>query len=346
MSSVNASQNQQEIGTALAGRPPRDAVVQRAARSNDLVAQMPLGAKGNSGVEPLFRATDQRRAERADNWFDAQVKRGRHEQFGIPRDLTPELAERLIKQNPHNRRLSRVNIEKIKRDIVNGAYVLNGETIIISQDGHMNDGQHRCVAVVETGMTVRTAFWFGADRDSRFSVDMGTARTAAHFLEMKTNVANTTGVATCCKWLLQIERHGAIEGRPDRIPTKQEIIEWWHDHRDVEDSVSSVPCNTSRVGGANAIATAHYCFKQIDPVAADYFVQRLIKGDQLQTGNPIYVLRETLTREYLKSQKSARDVGLTPNNRVELLFRAWNSMRAGGRVRQIKIMGGPLPKLR
>lgn len=298
----------------------------------------------SSNVDPLFRSADKRKAERADNWFEAQLAAGRREPFGIVGDLTPELAEKLLASNPNNRKLSRTTVDKMKRDIEAGNWELNGETIIVSEDGSLNDGQHRCTSVVETGRVIKTAFWFGATRASRMTVDTGAVRTVGNFLEMR-GVQNSKTVAACCNWLIQLERTGSISPAPDRTPTKQEQLEWWQSNRNIEDSVSFVANGSDKVGGRSLLAVAHFTFQQIDPVAADYFIQRLIKGDGLMANDPIWKLREQLISKYVQMRDGKRGGRLTPAEKFSAIVQAWNAKRTGRRTVRITFKGD-IPKIR
>jgi len=70
--------------------------------------------------------------------------------------ITPEMAEKLLENNSHNRKLNIRRLNKFKRDIINGMWLYNGESIIVSKTGKLIDGQHRLVAVVETGIPIET----------------------------------------------------------------------------------------------------------------------------------------------------------------------------------------------
>ena len=310
-----------------------------------MLQQQQSQAKSNGLTEPLFRAADPRKAERADHWFDAQLAQARKAPFGIVGDLTPELAEKLLARNPHNRNLSRLSVERMKRDIDHGQWELNGETIIVASDGKLNDGQHRCTAVVESGRTIKTAFWFGAARESRMTVDTGSARTVGHFLSMQ-GVSNSNNVAACCHWLMQLEDTDDVADTPERRPTKQELLDWWAANRNVEDSVNFVTASKSgKLGGRSVLAAAHWWLVQVDRVSADYFIQRLLNGDGLKETSPIYKLREYLTDQYVKARASHQPHRLTTANKLELIFTAWNCFRSGRRMPRPQVTGR-IPKVR
>ncbi len=54
---------------------------------------LPARDNGNGDMGFVFRVADKRKADRADHWFDAQVRKGLKEAFGVVGDLTPEGVE-------------------------------------------------------------------------------------------------------------------------------------------------------------------------------------------------------------------------------------------------------------
>ena len=65
----------------------------------------------------------------------------------LSRKITPKDAADLLKLNTDNRSQRKGNIERIKRDIKNGQYLLNGDTIVISTENVLLNGQHRLEAI-------------------------------------------------------------------------------------------------------------------------------------------------------------------------------------------------------
>jgi len=73
--------------------------------------------------------------------------------------ITPEKAKELLENNAENqRKINKQRIKKYAEDMKNGSWVYNGETIIVSKSGKLIDGQHRLMAVVESGCEIETAF--------------------------------------------------------------------------------------------------------------------------------------------------------------------------------------------
>lgn len=99
--------------------------------------------------------------------------------------VTPELARRLIeKSNYGNRKVRTGVVKKYAKIMKNGDWRFSPETISISKSGRLLNGQHRMLAVIESGITCRFLFATGFE-DEVFSVlDRGAVRSRADALKI------------------------------------------------------------------------------------------------------------------------------------------------------------------
>lgn len=270
------------------------------------------------------------------SWFDANV--GKSSLAGVFFEtvtLTPAMAKVLLEANPANRTVKDTVIEKYAVDIANGQWALNGESIKISRDGFLNDGQHRCRAVIHAGMPIRTIVGFGFDRDSRLTLDQGAVRTPGDYLSMD-GYQHARELAAVASLVWQYDLRASISRQGYFRPTKQQIQGFVGECAlALTESIVAVPRKGSnKVGGHSLLAFCHFVFAKKDKGAADYFIKKLVVGDSLKTNDPIYVLRERLIN----------DSRLRMEERAELIFRTWNSYRLGKKASIVKILG-QLPKL-
>jgi len=98
--------------------------------------------------------------------------------------ITPEMAEEMLKKNIGNRKINQANVNRIAADMATGNYRLNGETIKVSSNGEILDGQHRLLAAVKSGMTFRTYIVYNVERESIGTIDMGKGRSVADSLNV------------------------------------------------------------------------------------------------------------------------------------------------------------------
>lgn len=90
--------------------------------------------------------------------------------------LTPLWALRLLGANLNNRRMNKAHVEKLAAAMRAGEWALNGETIKVSKTGNLLDGQHRCAAVVKSGVTISVLLVTGCDDHIFRTIDKGRAR--------------------------------------------------------------------------------------------------------------------------------------------------------------------------
>ena len=78
--------------------------------------------------------------------------------------LTPPLAESWLEQNTFNRKVSRHTVSRYAHDMKSGAWTLNHQGIAFDENGVLVDGQHRLMAVIESGAEVDMMVTWGASR--------------------------------------------------------------------------------------------------------------------------------------------------------------------------------------
>ncbi|SCB30532.1 hypothetical protein GA0061101_106121 [Rhizobium lusitanum] len=269
-------------------------------------------------------------------WLDERIAKSK---FGVVSeviDLTPAMARVMLARNPGNRKLSSIIVENYARDMANGAWAFNGEPIIISNDGKLNDGQHRCEAVLASNTAIRVVLIIGPDRESRLTVDQGKTRMTGDYLGMNGHV-DSVALAAAAKFVWQHVNHSFITQTQAFRPTKMEVLSFVEDHPSVAESLAAIPSKGSdAVGGRAILAFAHWTFTRVSgkPEAVSMFMDALIKGSNLVPRSPILYARNRLMSERGR---------LKPNEKAELIIRAWNASRRGDKVSNLPIKGGALP---
>ena len=121
--------------------------------------------------------------------------------------LTPEYAAKLLQNNPTNRPISDATVSRYERIIRRGEWVINGEAIIVFSNGALGDGQHRCIAVQKTGVTVDTILITGIDPDTFPTINGGKTRGASDVLAMSGEL-NTVRLSAAARAYLQTQLTG------------------------------------------------------------------------------------------------------------------------------------------
>lgn len=271
-------------------------------------------------------------------WIDKQVALAKTE--GVITkivDIGPPLARALLNRNPGNRKVSAPTVDSYARDMMHDAWQFNGEPIIISSDGMLNDGQHRCEAIIKANKDVRLLMVIGVDRETRTTLDQGKIRTTADYLAMEGH-ANAVPLAAMAGYAWQYTKLGRLAINSHERPTKSEVLEFLQEHPNLATSFQMVKRKENRaIGGHAIVGVAHWIFsKKVGKIAADQFAISLAEGANLAKGSPILYVRNRLINNGTR---------LRPNEKLELLIKAWNAYRQDETITSFGVTGGKLPKV-
>lgn len=270
-------------------------------------------------------------------WLDEQLSKAQRKPIAVISTLTPELAYVLLQNNQGNRPIRPKKVAEYARDMECGRWDLNGETISISVDGMLNNGQNRCTAVIKSGVSIEIVFVIGVTRDSRLTVDQGIARTTGNYLSMS-GIQNSNKVAAMASLIWQYENFGEL--RRKQAGTKSEIRDAAIRHGEEIDmslhAVGKFKISHSQVTFSHWLLM-HQIGKSCEDKINEFF-EKLTKGHNLDIGDPILYCRNRL-------MNIISSVDSEPNPRVELVMRAWN-LWVGGKtnIRQIPLSGN-MPKI-
>jgi hypothetical protein len=235
------------------------------------------------------------------------------------------MARALLRRNSTNRAIVATGVKQWSAALRKGDWQVNGEPIIVSDTGELNDGQHRLTAVVLTGIPMPTLIVFGVARDSRKTVDGGHKRTAGHVLgmlgvtHMNLRLGTTLGVHRSTQ---EIERE--LAEYPDLAVVRQASYKFAREFRQSSGTMQAL----------------HHMMWRRDPERADRFFQMLADGIGLtERTNPISRLRQRLTENLAGKAK------LPQQEVAAITIKAWNSYRLGKSVTQLRwTTGGDAPE--
>jgi len=291
-----------------------------------------------SNAQQLSDAALRTEIAEATAWIDERIRRAKNGIVAEVVTLTPALAAVLLERNKDNRNILAGTVKRLVTDILAGAWMLNGESIIVASNGQLNDGQHRCKAVLEAGKAIETMIVFGPKRESRFTTDTGGVRSVGNFLAMNGHT-DVNALASLASHVWQYRKFGFLSTGGASRPTKSESLRTIEHYRDLPDSLSFVGVKNARaLSSPSMLAFCHWAIRQYgNPDAADVFMRRLIEGANLRKGDAVLYCRNRLIEMRGKIR--------SPNDRAELIFRAYNFERRGEKCYRITIAGGKLPNL-
>ena len=233
--------------------------------------------------------------------------------------IGPTEAEALLGKNTHNRSVRADRVHTMARDMNHGQWVLNGETIKVGST-RLIDGQHRLLAVIESGATVEMMVIRGLPDDTQATVDIGTKRQLADTLALAGEEnAHNLAAAVRYAWYFDNFREPKKFGVN---PSVNELGSWLDRNPEIRQSLHwGRQASTSVVRYIPSVGTAlHYLMARLDHQAAGDFWDALADGTE-KPGSPVYALREVLLRDLSAPHR------MSIRHRSALTIKAWNAMR-------------------
>lgn len=243
------------------------------------------------------------------------------------RKITPAIAERMLKNNTANRPIVERKLKQYSKDMREDKWLVTNDAITFNTDGSLSNGQHRLMAIVETGITVECFVAEGLDPLAFEVMDTGATRTAAHCLSLL-GEKNTNMMAAA---LVLIERYfkGGMATKQGMF-TNTEILELLSKYPDIRISAQiSHLKNLKKLVHGSASVALHYLFSQKDKELADSFMDQLSLGSNIGTGTPVYLLRERLMENALSKKKYTKEFILA------ICIKAWNATRKNKAMKQL-----------
>ncbi len=243
--------------------------------------------------------------------------------------ITPAIAATMLALNQGNRNPKEKHQKKLVRDILSDAFVPNGQTIIFSEN-RLLDGQNRLMAVVKADRPIVSLVVRNVPNAAFESLDQVTPRSIVDKLNsLKIENARTVSGAITILWrfdsgLWPLASHWQM------YPTVHEVTETLESSPALLESIARFGKAKSRHLPVGSICAMHTICSRFDQEAADDFFHRLVHGTGIEEGSPLHLLRRRF--ESNASEKAK----LSPMDQCVLITKAWNAMREGKPIRQLK----------
>lgn len=238
--------------------------------------------------------------------------------------MTPEGAQRLLKENTRNRPLSQPIVRKLAIAMTEGRFKINGDTIRVDSKRRLLDGQHRLHAIAHTGVPQWMILVEGLDPSVFDTIDQGKVRSGGDIFAI-CGVKNSSYVSTSVVILWQWEQGYTLGvGQTRFMPTMDQRVQTFDRHKQLETVVADVVHHRNAMRGVyqSSYAGLHYLFRQQHKPASDRMLRLLAKGGGTAT-NPIVAVREKCIEiadsEFRRSREAI----------FAMLRVAWNKFVAG-----------------
>ena len=251
--------------------------------------------------------------------------------------VTPAIAEQMLGHNTHNRPPRPQAVAAYTRDMAAGDWRWTGDPIRFADDGTLLDGQHRLIAIVQSGETIPLLVLRGLDRSAQENIDGGVPRKFSDVLSLRGEMS-AVGLAALVRNVNQWE--SGLRGRSTAKVTNAQLLKTLDDHPELRD-INRAAYNVSRTWAmpASLVGLTYWLFASIDQEDADFFMARCADGQNLSAGDPIYELRKVVA--------ASKDIRGQRNQRylLAVTIKAWNAYRRGDKISQLKFrVGGAKPE--
>jgi hypothetical protein len=252
-------------------------------------------------------------------------------------EMTPELAGKLLsKHNLKNRDIKESNVKKLTRIIKNGEWdPNNGETIGLSKDYVITNGQHRLLAIIRAGVTVEIHVMLNVSVKAIESIDTGSSRSAKDLL-----VLNNFKNASCIASIINLKKglsmkHGRLH-QNNKI-SNATILNIARENASKLDKLAkkaSIYTKRMPIIGTSDYGAFYSMFSDVCPETAEDFFELLTKDVHLlPQEHPISVLQKILFKD--KFSKSGKKY--QPTEKRAMMVLCWNLYYSGKEnVKRIK----------
>jgi len=236
--------------------------------------------------------------------------------------LTPALAEMILTQNDGNRRVRKDVVQKYAKEMLAGRWKEDtGETIKISKQGTLLDGQHRLLALIKSGKNIHFHVSSEMDSDIFDVIDAGAIRNSSDAFCIA-DIPRSNALPSIIQTYFYI-KSGLKNTTIDRRLSTSNLLEVYNE-RPIFWDETSLAANAWYVSFAkilppSVIGGFYSVAKDISESDAIDFMNQLCNGIEC-----CYVV--SLCRRQLMQDKMApRKV--KPNVRIIWVIKAWNAFR-------------------
>lgn len=241
--------------------------------------------------------------------------------------VDPTYAKDLLVGNTNNRNVRAAQVRSLSRVMKQGLWQFNGEPIRFTSDGTVLDGQHRLLAIVDSGTTQDLVIQRGFDSSIFSTIDVGAKRNGGDALKAS-GVADFTVIAAIA--------HGYLTSKGVNSPSVVEI----------ERTVNLLGNRIHQAASISRTAGKELHSKKLFGVAAIYlleanqwaaseFFDSLASGAGLPSGDPRLALRNRFIKGTLDTTHISSPHTLKPV--LNTIFKTWNAWRSGRTMATVQI---------
>lgn len=240
--------------------------------------------------------------------------------------ITPAMAEEMLTYNDRNRPVSKSRVNNYAEQMKGDNWRYTGVPIIFSDKERLIDGQHRLLAVIDSGVSIAVDVVFDKPDESFYFIDVGGTRTAGDIFAIN-GVLNNKMAAAATRFLMGYQSGKTFgdaacgTGGQTSKPTLEQVYQSYLSFDGLQESMKAGQSFAAdRLPCPSIAAAVHYLCAQKSRKAADDYFDRVASGVGFSSRRePAYKVRQFLTRE---------EVGrLTNRDVAAALIAGWNATR-------------------
>lgn len=250
--------------------------------------------------------------------------------------VTPAVAAEWLKNNFRNRPVKEDVVAAYARDMVAGVFITTHQGVAFNDRDELIDGQHRLLAIVKSGVTVKLLVTFGLpsqiegrEMTTMDAVDRGRPRSVADQLKIQHGLKDGSAIAMVTASIAGI----CSNERTRRLGVGQTL----EIYRAFEPGITFVIAHRVNQPGLRAagvlaaFAFAHTVAPGVRVLIEEWF-RRLMTGERIGTVPALAKLRDFLTSDEAVLLSRGNDRAL-----AELTLQALNVARLDGPVSEVKV---------
>lgn len=256
----------------------------------------------------------------------------------IRKNITPQVATNLLDNLYERQRAVKPQVVKRYAEAMrNDQWLTTGDTIKLSEDGKVMDGQHRLRAVVESGYTLENAIIIqGVDEDAFNVMDQGRPRTFADWLTSDGVGKTSNALAAAINATIRYKYGSKFTVGGGVKPNIQLLIRTYRD-----ENVERWVARGVELGRAFSFPSAPliaflYVAELSQAANVEEFAEALLKGEGLAATHPAYLARQAL----IKRMSLAPGKRLPADTYMTELIWCWNAFAEEREVDKIRIRKG------
>ena len=233
------------------------------------------------------------RASAGKPWFQSPRNPVQYSEYVLINGPMAQIClDHIWQEDEGNRRLARNDVDKYKRDMMNGSWIPTDEAIGVDYQGHVYNGRHRLTAITELWeeghkIEVPLYFTFNVLTTARFVIDSGRVRPMSDRLRLIVDTPLGNRTAGFCKAVMRGSAKSKLKY------TESEVAAFSHKWESLIAWIAkNLPYARAEVQAAVAKAYLWYGPEKIEP-----FCERFREIKFIDDGDPARALFVALTRQ-------------------------------------------------